>query len=357
MTFVLAIDMSRHSDKRPNGYESSATPTATHPAEPIDIVIAWVDGDDPVHKARRRAYLTGEAEDTRDDIGGEARFRQVGEIEFCVGSVMRFAPFVRRIYIVTDRQNPGLESFVARNFSSPIPIEIVDHSVLFRGYEQYLPVFNSLSIETMLWRIPGLSERFVYLNDDFMLLSSVSRSDWFDGSGRPICYAKRFSSLAARLLRMLKPRRNGHKQFGYKDSMLNAADVVNSGYFWLFGHAPHALLRSRLEAIYAEHPGLLEANISHRFRHESQFNPQALFYIIEERRGNCVVRDGAGRLLFIKPAAGREGYVARKLAEADSMGEKLMFGCVNSFEQAPADDRRRLTDWLEKRMEITTDVQ
>lgn len=317
----------------------------------IDVVIAWVDGDDPAHKAKRARYLTGRQEDRLDDIAGTARFRSAGEIEFCVGSVLRFAPFVHKIYIVTDGQDPHLQPFVERNFpGNTIPIEIVDHKVLFRGYEQYLPTFNSLSIETMLFRIPGLSENFVYFNDDFMVAAPLKPEDWFV-DGKAVCYGTRFSAAFARFLRWIKPRKNGHKPFGYKDAMLNAADVLGTDYFWYIPHAPIALCRSRYEKFYEEHPQLLEQNIRYRFRDPVQFNPQILYYILAEREGGCIVRPGKGRAFFLKPAKGRKGYVARKLAEADS-NDRLLFGCVNSFDQASDEEKAMFRTWLEKRMDV-----
>ena len=137
---------------------------------PIDAVITWVDGNDPVHKAKRKSYISCAEEDKSDDIGGETRFMSSGEIVCCVGSILRYAPFVRRIFIVTDSQRPRLKNFIASNFPSPqTTVEIVDHREIFRGYEDFLPTFNSLSIETMLYRIPGLSEHYVYFNDDVFI--------------------------------------------------------------------------------------------------------------------------------------------------------------------------------------------
>ena len=83
---------------------------------PIDAVITWVDGNDPAHRAKRKAFLTDKAEDRSDDIGGATRFSSSGEIFFCIGSILRFAPFVRKIFIVTDCQDPHTDDFIHRNF-------------------------------------------------------------------------------------------------------------------------------------------------------------------------------------------------------------------------------------------------
>ena len=58
-------------------------------------------------------------------------------------------------------------------------VSIVDHKDLFEEYSEYLPTFNSLSIETMLYRIPGLAEQFIYFNDDFFLANNTKLEDFF----------------------------------------------------------------------------------------------------------------------------------------------------------------------------------
>ncbi len=116
----------------------------------IDAVITWVDGGDPLHKAKRLSYITNKQENKHIDVAGETRYRQVGEIYYCVASILRYAPWIRKIYIVTDNQNPHVDEFVSRNFpDNKTPIEIVDHKVIFRGYEQYLPTFRDFMMRAL----------------------------------------------------------------------------------------------------------------------------------------------------------------------------------------------------------------
>ena len=68
---------------------------------PIDVVITWVDGDDSEHKAKRRRYSNAD-ELVNDDVGGDIRFTSIGEINYCVASILRFAPFVRKIEIEVE---------------------------------------------------------------------------------------------------------------------------------------------------------------------------------------------------------------------------------------------------------------
>ena len=54
-------------------------------------------------------------------------------------------------------------------------VRLVDHREIFRGHKELLPTFNSLAIESMVWRIKGLAERFLYFNDDVMLVGRSNR--------------------------------------------------------------------------------------------------------------------------------------------------------------------------------------
>jgi hypothetical protein len=120
--------------------------------EGIDVVIAWVDGRDRKHRAKRKRYLAdlgGDAEAEPDAHCGR-RFSDNDEIRFCLRSIRNYAPWVRTIWLVTDNQVPAA---IDRRRAELDNIRIVDHREIFRGYERLLPTFNSLAIESMLWRI------------------------------------------------------------------------------------------------------------------------------------------------------------------------------------------------------------
>lgn len=317
----------------------------------IDVVIAWVDGDDPAHRAKRMAYGGGKSEMQGDDVAGEMRYRATGEIYYCVGSILRFAPWVRKIHIITDNQDPHIEEFVARHFPhNTIPIELVDHKVIFEGYEEHLPTFNSISIETMMWRIPGLAERFVYFNDDLFLASPIEPAVWFEGEMTSF-YANKVPTLAGRLLRWIKPRKNGRKVFGHKDAMVNAAQVLGADHFWHFPHAPAPLRKSFYERFFEERADLLQANIRHRFREDSQYSFVSLFYIEGSKRGIAQALNPKGTTLFLKPFANKVGYMERKLREADS-NPHLLFGCINSLGETTAEEQRLFHNWICRRLNL-----
>lgn len=314
----------------------------------IDAVIAWVDGNDPAFIKKREKYTENKEDLKRDDIAGPLRFTEAGEIEFCVESILVFAPFVRTIHIITDSQEPPLERIYEKYPGSRERIRIRDHKEIFAGYERYMPVFNSLGIETMMWRLPGLAERFIYFNDDCFLAAPVKESDFFGADGECVAYIHKCAPLFIRLLRALKPKHAGHKTFGFKDSMLNAAIYARSRSMSLISHTPHTLRVSRLKNIYREMPELIDINLRHRFRDPEQFNPQALYYI----KSPVTQRDFKGRILFMKPKLGRQGYLERKLRESENM-PGLIFGCINSYEQTTPDEKRMFREWFDRRLSLS----
>ncbi len=317
----------------------------------IDAVITWVDGDDPRHIAKRRLYGTPSMFKA-DDVAGSTRFSSLGEIFWCVASLNRFAPWLNKIYIVTDGQDPGLDKFISGTFpQGHIPMEIVDHKVIFRGYEDYLPSFNSVSIETMTWRIPGLGDHFIELNDDFMLNAPVTPEEFFTCDGKPICYAKRYSVALTRFTRLFKHRKDGSKKVTFKELMLNAASIAGSkSFYFRLGHTPRALRRDFYENYFSEHDNLTIRNIRHRFRDPEQFTPQELQYLTLYKKGECVHRDPHKTLFFLQPKR-KKGYVRKKMERLEKMKE-CKFVCFNSIDLACARDRELVTTWIEKRLGI-----
>ncbi|SFB78344.1 Stealth protein CR1, conserved region 1 [Parapedobacter composti] len=323
---------------------------------PIDVVISWVDGNDPAHQQKIAPYLSRRARQS-NDIAGPTRYRSSGEIFYCVASIFRFAPFVRKIFIITDNQNPNLDAFIRHNFpDSPIQLEIVDHSVLFSGYEAYLPVFNSRAIETCHHRIPGLSERYVYFNDDFFLVRPVQYSDWYRDDNI-VAYGHWRNMPLDRLLWLIKPLKNGHKPIGFKDGMIAAARRL--GYRWRYfhlEHMPHPLNRSVLARHFASHPEFLRSNISHKFRSAKQFNTQEMYYLLMFRAGKAILESPKDKFLYLKPVKRGKQYVKRKIATYTANPD-IRFCCIGSLDLATETDRSVLLNWLKTILDVNLDAQ
>jgi hypothetical protein len=139
----------------------------------VDLVYTWVE-DDEEHTRQKNSITK-----VRFNRGAlDNRFRCNGEIQSSVRSALKFVPWVRNIFVVcADYQNPTFLTSLAPN------IHIVHHSEIFE-HKNHLPTFNSHSIEANLHRIPGLSEHFLYANDDMFFGAFVNKSKFFDSTGR-----------------------------------------------------------------------------------------------------------------------------------------------------------------------------
>jgi len=149
---------------------------------PIDIVYTWVDGSDPnwiQEKESWRSKFFNDSIQELDNPAGDQRFRQNDELYFSVLSVMKFAPWVRKIYIVTNGQRP---SWLPNDLER---ISVITHEQLLDI--DHLPTFNSHVIESALHKIPGLSEHYIYFNDDILLNQNVTPDTFFVSPG--ISYA------------------------------------------------------------------------------------------------------------------------------------------------------------------------
>jgi hypothetical protein len=313
------------------------TDPATRGTGPIDAVVTWVDGQDPTHRAKLEAYLA--ALGRRPAAAAPTRFRSLGEIDWCVSSLLRHAPFLRRIHIVTDAQVPPI---VARAQHWPAPLReklaVVDHREVFAGHADVLPSFNSLSIETVLYRIPGLAERFVYLNDDFMLIRPVQPEVWFQddrpvlrGHFKPMPGRRPVDRLLALLRRVLGP---GTPRASYTTAQVLAARLAGfDDRFLSLEHQPHPMLRSMQQAFFERHPQALRDNIVPRLRDASQFLPQGLGAHLALAAGQAQLSAEA-RLLYLKPGSASPARLRRQIAQADADGQTL-FTCVQSLDQAP----------------------
>ncbi len=318
---------------------------------PIDAVLTWVDGNDPRHKAERSKYLTDRKEDKHEDIAGNERYVQSNEIRFAVASILRFAPYVKRIFIITNRQDPELGDFLKRNFpENRVPVIIVDLSTLFDGFEQYFPVFNSIAIETMMCRIPDLSDEFIYMCDDYFFASPSRKEDMFR-DGKVVCYSGKFPAALMKLLRAVRLKKNHHKRFTYKDSLLNGAEIIGCSHFYYLPHEPHPIFRNVLEDWLKDHPEAVERNIRHRFRDREQFNVQGFFYLLAESKGLFIHKPHQGvNLMIRKPKNIR--YLKKKLEWADRQPE-LKFGCMNALQEASPQEKKLFEDWISGRLGIT----
>ena len=320
---------------------------------PIDVVIAWVDGDDPKLAEKRNKYVKA----TNITIGSGAhptRFASSNELRYCVLSILRFAPFVRNIFIVTDEQDPNLYDDVSKYFHERLDsIRIVDHKEIFESYESYLPTFNSISIANMIWRIKGLSENFVYFNDDAFLIRSMKPEDWFL-NGRAVLRGRWMPAPTPRVIwnslrisfnRHFLGRPDFEPRASFHLGQWNAAAILGFKFrYFTNSHTPHTVNRKLVEDYFSKNNSLLKRNISFRFRDHSQFTFISLSNHLQLLNGNRHIAKPA--LAYLKPQNRAVDYVDRKIALCENHPD-IRFLCIQSLEMCRNEDRVKLFGWLD----------
>ena len=250
---------------------------------PIDIVITWVDGSDPEWIKSRDLYI-GEMMDIEENT--DARYRDWGTLRYWFRAVEKYAPWVRKVFLVTCGQRPvWLDPDCEK-------VIVIDHKEFIP--DKYLPTFNSRTIEMNLWRIQGLSEHFIYFNDDLFLNRPVMPEDFYENGYPKLC------SLAlpfhfhipnprdAWMHPLLNDvgiindvfdirqvmRKHPEKFFSYKYGKKNIynlriyMDTYLTGIY--YPHSPVACLKSTFAEIWSSQSELLNNTCSYRFRNGNQ---------------------------------------------------------------------------------------
>ena len=137
----------------------------------IDFVVLWVDDSDEQWK-REFAVYKHEATMTDNESIGSIRYEEHGMLPYWFRGIEKFTPWVRKVHFVTNGQLPKW-----LNLSHP-KLHFVKHADFIE--HKYLPLFNANPIENNIYRINGLSEKFVYFNDDMYIIAPTPQSFFFE---------------------------------------------------------------------------------------------------------------------------------------------------------------------------------
>ena len=296
-------------------------------SDPIDAVITWVDGNDPAHRARRAQYMAQTGQVLNENASNPHRWEQSDEIYYCLTSIHNHAAWVRRIWIVVEGEGPDLEHLPQTLRDK---IHIVLHAEIFVGHTNVLPTFNSLAIESMMWRIEGLAERFLYFNDDVFLTNALAPEDVFVGHnpvlrGEWVDYSDLLDDPAAHT----DPALFAHFMH------INGAALCGYEAVHLFAcaHVVHPLRRSVMAELFDRHSAAFLANIGHRFRDLSQFLPQGAHAHMCLRSGEFVQGPVADHIhLTSGQGAELPSDQTRALLTAEGL-RGIRFLCVNDLPQ------------------------
>jgi hypothetical protein len=306
----------------------------------IDAVITWVDGEDPRHIAKRNQII--DAANTKAQAKTSKALTSVNEIAYCVESIIKYAPFIRTIFIVTDEQVPEIY------YAYPDRIKIIDHKEIFNGHD-VLPTINIFSIECMLYRIPGLAENFIYFNDDFFLIKPTQPEDWFV-NGLPVIRG-RWETLPEKIWYKRIRSWLGLKsdtRASFRKTQSTAAKLIgfNNQYFRCY-HTPRALRKSTFEKFFQDNPDLLANQIKYRRRHPSQFNPYSLAWHLEIKNKTVVYASTVGIMELHHPENKSVNQTKRMLVAAEK-NAKIICANIQNMNLASPEQQQLIFNWLNR---------
>lgn len=300
----------------------------------IDLVYFWVDGNDPKWRAKHDAFC-GKTSGTVE-TNGINRFANNDELKYSLRSVAMYAPWIRKIFIITDDQVP-----VWLDTSNP-KVKVIDHKDILPA--ESLPCFNSCLIGHYAYRTPGLAEHFLLGNDDTYINREVAPGDFFTSDGLPIVRLRR---MYFRKLRW-SFRENVRKKTlsNYRRTLQRASQLVSDKFGHYYTGIPHHNINALLKSVcrdVAENIMRDEfvANNKNHIRNDDDVQNVVFSYVaLAEKRGK------------LRYVTDKESMIVK--IHKDKHYERLdkfrpMLFCMNDSEYANDSGRAMSKAYLEKR--------
>ena len=269
--------------------------TTNENVKPIDIVIPWVDSNDPTWQAEKRKYQDPSNEEADARV---IRYRDWDNLKYVFRSIEKCAPWVRKVHFVTCGQIPKW-----MNVDNP-KLHLVNHKDYIPA--EYLPTFSSHVIELNMHRIPDLSDQFVYINDDIFFLKKLKPEDFFR-NGLPcdvniqnliVPYRIKFTPIVFKTVAYINKHFSKRKNIKARPGQFINLKYGLAGLisFFMFlkwedytgfynHHLAHSYLKGTLETVWNEEPDILKETCSHRFRDNNDVN-QYFFRFWQLASGN-----------------------------------------------------------------------
>lgn len=181
----------------------------------IDIVYCWVDNTDKNWVIKKNSFSEKQVLET--DSNNTCRYNNNDELKYALRS-LKHAEWINNIFIVTDNQCPQWLNTDNKK------INVIDHKDIIPN--EFLPTFNSNTILHNIVNIPGLSEFFLYSDDDMYFAKDVNPDFFFTEEGYPIC---RFTKPIEKL-----------RESQYRQMLYNAINLLEKHNYHNFLHySPH----------------------------------------------------------------------------------------------------------------------
>lgn len=298
--------------------ESHHAPTV-HSDDVIDAVYLWVDDSDPEWLQRKSSALGTE---TAHAKVGASRFRQHGELTASLAMLAKNAPFIRRVFIVTDNQLPPVHDLA----NVPFEIRVINHSDFMPA--EFLPTYSSRALTANLHRIGELSEKFLYLNDDVFITRTAQPSNWFAGDKIVLRYTD--TEMPSRV------------SLAADEVVYNARwrtiDLANSRQWpnidGMPQHGAHPFLKSALQELWNEFPEDMQRVSASRVRTADGLLPEWLHNLYVNSQGKARIESGSYKYIAINDRSSLPAIIHMLLKR----GEFLTV-CLNDVAETTAANR------------------
>lgn len=227
------------------------------------MVITWVDDRTPGYREMLKAHACAVP-----DLD-PARTRDTLEIlRFGLRSLERNAPWVNRVYLFTCR--PQVPSWLE---TAHPRLTVVHHDEVIPAAR--LPTFNSFAIISHLHLIPGLSDRFLYVEDDMLFLRKVTLTDFLAADGRMLVFET--AKPTPRYDTIHNPQRERPWNLALAEAnrvLDDAFGVAPRGYV---NHVPLLVDKAEWQAMVERFPHTFETTRRSRFRAGGNVPPEYLY--------------------------------------------------------------------------------
>lgn len=291
--------------------------------EPVDVVYTWVDGNDKNWIKKKNNFLPKEySRDANEDI----RFKNINELKYSLRSIEKFAPWINHIYIVVDdEQSP--------NFLKKHPkLTIIKHSQIMKD----IPTFNSQAIEANLQNIPGLSNNFIYFNDDCFLGNYLKKTDMISRGGKPYYFKNFDCKFQGEPL---------NEDEGYVSAWKNTFNTLNKDFkkqdFSCLWHHPILLKKSLINNVKNKYKILYNRTSASKFRHKMNIPPIGFAVHYGKLNGDYEERKPHNNIYFNYPDSKDIKPKLNNIKET-----KPLFFCINNI--IPNDNTNELLKFFEE---------
>lgn len=310
-------------------------------ANEIDIVMTWVDGNDPEWIKLFNKYSPNKIE-TNIDIN-KSRYKDYGLLKYWFRSVELYAPWVRKIHFITNGQKPNW-----LNTDNP-KLNWVKHEDYIP--DQYLPTFSSHPIELNFHLIKDLSEKFIYFNDDIFINNPINPNYFFkngipvmhaDASCKWIKYPYIFSHINYNVTQLINEEFKFNKVVKNKPSnwfMKNPLRCkIDNLFYFLHSYIPgfatqhqaNPYLKQTFVEVWKRYFDSLDNTSMNRFRNINDIN-QYIFYYWQLCKNNFVPKGKNDRAYFV---VSEKNYLSIKKT---LFGKKYKVICLNDNDYEDSD--------------------